>query len=108
MSKAGETRLQMPSRSNRDGGQAFFTAVGCMDGRVQEPVLAFGQQKFGAKYADTITEAGLVGLLAKKNIDRALLDSIRKKIAENGYKRVIADHTYEIRMKQLLNIISGN
>jgi len=80
MSKAGETRLQMPSRSNRDGGQAFFTAVGCMDGRVQEPVLAFGQQKFGAKYADTITEAGLVGLLAKKNIDRALLDSIRKKI----------------------------
>ena len=35
-------------------------------------------------------------------------DSIREKIAESGYKRVIADHTYEIRMKQLLDIISGN
>ena len=34
--------------------------------------------------------------------------SLREKIAENGYKRVIADHTYEIRMKQLLDIISGN
>lgn len=35
-------------------------------------------------------------------------DSIREKIAENGYRRVIANHTYEIRMKQLLDIISGN
>ncbi len=35
-------------------------------------------------------------------------DSAREKIAENGYKRVITDHTYEIRMKQLLDIISGN
>ncbi len=60
--------------------ETFFTAVGCMDGRVQEPVLFFGQKKFNAKYADTITEAGLVGLLAKDNIDQALLDSIRKKV----------------------------
>ncbi len=35
-------------------------------------------------------------------------DKKREKIAENGCRRVIADHTYEIRMKQLLNIISGN
>jgi spore maturation protein CgeB len=35
-------------------------------------------------------------------------DSVREKIAENGFRRVIADHTYEIRMKQLLDIISGN
>jgi spore maturation protein CgeB len=34
-------------------------------------------------------------------------DSKRKKISENGYRRVITDHTYEIRMKQLLDIISG-
>lgn len=61
-------------------GESFFTSIGCMDGRVQESVLHFGQQKFGAKYADTITEAGLVGLLARKNIDQALLDSIKKKI----------------------------
>lgn len=61
-------------------GETFFTSVGCMDGRVQEPILHFGQQKFGVKYADTITEAGLVGLLAQKNADPVLLDSIKKKI----------------------------
>lgn len=61
-------------------GETFFTSVGCMDGRVQEPVLVFGQGKFGVKYADTITEAGLVGLLAKDNVDPALLDAIKKKI----------------------------
>jgi len=61
-------------------GETFFTSIGCMDGRVQEPILAFGQQKFGVRYADTITEAGLVGLLVKNNVDKTLLDSLRKKI----------------------------
>lgn len=61
-------------------GETFFTSVGCMDGRVQEPVLHFGQAQLGAKYADTITEAGLVGLLSKDNVDSSLLDSIKKKI----------------------------
>lgn len=61
-------------------GETFFTSVGCMDGRVQEPILHFGQEKFGVKYADTITEAGLVGLLAKDNIDPVLLNPIKEKI----------------------------
>lgn len=61
-------------------GETFFTAVGCMDGRVQEPVLHFGQKKLSVKYADTITEAGLVGLLAKKNVKQSLLNSLKKKI----------------------------
>jgi len=60
-------------------GETFFTSIGCMDGRVQEPILAFGQKKFEAKHADTITEAGLVGLLSADNIDQVLLDSIKKK-----------------------------
>lgn len=45
-------------------GESFFTVVGCMDGRVQEPVAEYGKDKFDAKYADTITEAGIVGLIA--------------------------------------------
>lgn len=61
-------------------GETFFTSIGCMDGRVQEPVLTFGQKKFNAKYADTITEAGLVGLLAQKKPDQSLLASIKNKI----------------------------
>lgn len=47
-----------------DLGETFFTRVGCMDGRVQIPLRIYGQQKFGAEYPDTITEAGKVGILA--------------------------------------------
>lgn len=59
--------------------ETFFTSIGCMDGRVQEPILKLGQKKFGVQYADAITEAGLVGLLAKKT-KKSLLNSIKKKI----------------------------
>lgn len=60
--------------------ETFFTSVGCMDGRVQEVVAGFGRQKFGAKYPDTITEAGLVGLLSEDSIDERLINSLKKKL----------------------------
>lgn len=58
--------------------ETFFTTIGCMDGRVQEPVAEFGRKKFGAAFPDTITEAGLVGQLAKANADgnQGLLDAL--------------------------------
>lgn len=61
-------------------GETFFTTVGCMDGRVQEPVAKFGRGRFAAEYPDTITEAGLVGLLARGSGDQSLVDSIKNKI----------------------------
>lgn len=61
-------------------GESFFTTIGCMDGRVQEPVASFGRQKFGGQFADTITEAGLVGILSQENIDDGLLRSLKSKI----------------------------
>lgn len=60
--------------------ETFFTTVGCMDGRIQEVVSRFGRQKFGAVYPDTITEAGLVGLLSKESIDERLINSLKKKL----------------------------
>lgn len=78
-------------------GESFFTSVGCMDGRAQEPVLAFGQKKFDAKYADTITEAGLVGLLAQ-NADSKLLKSLKSKILislEKHHSKGIIVHGHE-------------
>lgn len=45
-------------------GETFFTVVGCMDGRVQGPMAELGRAKFGAKYPDTITGAGIVGKIA--------------------------------------------
>lgn len=63
-------------------GETFFVSVGCMDGRVQDAIARFGREKFGVKFADTITEAGLVGLLSKENVDQFLLDSLKFKIAD--------------------------
>ncbi len=60
--------------------ETFFTIIGCMDGRCQEAVSLFGQDRFGAVYPDTITEAGLVGFLSKEPVDKTLLESLKKKI----------------------------
>lgn len=62
-----------------EGTETFFTTVGCMDGRVQEPISKFGQEKFGAKYPDTITEAGLVGILVN-NPSQEFLSNLKKKL----------------------------
>lgn len=79
-------------------GESFFTTLGCMDGRVQEPVLAFGREVFGAKYADTITEAGLVGLLSKEDQNQELLISTKAKITislEKHHSRGIIIHGHQ-------------
>lgn len=79
-------------------GETFFTSIGCMDGRVQEPIVSFGKKFFGAKYPDTITEAGLVGLLAKKKIDRNLRQSIKEKITislEKHHSKGIIIHGHQ-------------
>jgi len=79
--------------------ETFFTTVGCMDGRVQEVVAEFGRRKFGADYPDTITEAGLVGKLGKKQIDQNLLDSLKFKIVDvsigKHHSKGIVVHGYQ-------------
>lgn len=47
----------------------FITIVGCMDGRVQEPLSTYGRTKFKALYADTITDPGEVGYIANELSD---------------------------------------
>lgn len=76
----------------------FATAVGCMDGRVQEPVFEFAKKRWGVKYVDTITEAGLVGLLASNDPGSLLLDSIKKKVlisVEKHHSKGIVVHGHE-------------
>ena len=36
----------------------FATAINCMDGRVQLPVIKFLQERFKAEYVDIISEPG--------------------------------------------------
>lgn len=64
-----------------DISETFYTVIGCMDGRIQEPVAEFGRKKFGAQYPDTITEAGLVGILSKLKVEEKIFESIKFKSA---------------------------
>jgi hypothetical protein len=80
-----------------DLGETFFTSIGCMDGRVQAPIEAYGQTKYHVLYPDTITEAGLVGLLAN-NPSQELLEAIKKKVlisVEKHHSKGIIVHGHQ-------------
>lgn len=79
-----------------DASETFFTSIGCMDGRVQDPVANFGRQKFGVQFGDTITEAGLVGKLKESSGD--LFESIKAKALislEKHHSKGIIVHGHE-------------
>ena len=44
--------------------ETFATAVGCMDGRGQEPVSEYARARWHVSYIDTITDAGIVNHIA--------------------------------------------
>lgn len=75
-------------------GETFFTTIGCMDGRCQEIVDEFGRAHFGALYPDTITEAGLVGILANHPKDEFLVglkSKILLSIQKHHSKGIVID-----------------
>ena len=57
----------------------FATVINCMDGRVQEPVIAWMKSEYGVQYVDDVTEPGPVCMLAA-NTDYAALESIRRRV----------------------------
>ena len=57
----------------------FVTAINCMDGRVQLPIIEYMKNRFGADYVDMITEAGPIKYLADNN-DKTTVESIRKRV----------------------------
>ena len=58
---------------------AFYTAVNCMDGRMQLPVISYLQERFDVQYIDMITEPGPVSILSEMPVSEAA-KSIFKKI----------------------------
>lgn len=46
---------------------SFCTAINCMDGRTQLPVIKYLQKRFNAQYVDCITEAGPNKVLAEQS-----------------------------------------
>ncbi len=69
----------------------FVTAINCMDGRVQLPVIEYMKNKFNADYVDMITEAGPIKNLAD-NSDAVKIESVRFRVevsvAKHGSKVV--------------------
>lgn len=45
-------------------GGSFATAINCIDGRAQEPVIKLMKQRFGVDFVDMVTEPGVDGKLA--------------------------------------------
>ena len=56
----------------------FATAINCMDGRVQLPVINWLREKLGVDYVDMITEPGPDKILAKGA--GAAVDSIKARV----------------------------
>jgi hypothetical protein len=57
----------------------FVTAINCMDGRVQLPVIDWMKKKYAVDYVDMITEPGPVKILSE-NKPKALIDSLKKRV----------------------------
>ncbi|MBN2599561.1 MAG: hypothetical protein JXA75_03385 [Candidatus Thermoplasmatota archaeon] len=57
----------------------FVTAINCMDGRVQLPVINWMKKQFAAEYVDMITEPGPVKILAE-NATKEIIDSLQKRV----------------------------
>ncbi len=75
----------------------FGTAVNCMDGRTQLPVIEYLKNRFGVEYVDMITEPGPVLLLAhrrKMRLVNNVIASLDISVHRHG-SRVIAVVAHE-------------
>ena len=57
----------------------FATAINCMDGRVQVPVIEYVKRNYGIDYVDMITEPGPNKILAE-NRDNTKVESIKARV----------------------------
>lgn len=70
----------------------FGTAINCIDGRTQEPVIDFMKHKYGIDGVDMVTFPGVDGIISSSGISDAIA-SIRKAVSisiEKHGSRIIA------------------
>ena len=58
--------------------ETFATAINCMDGRTQEPIISWAKKTFEVDYVDAITEPGPDKILAEG--PDTLIESIRNRV----------------------------
>jgi len=64
----------------------FCTAINCMDGRVQAPVINYLKQRFNTDYVDLITEPGPNLILAENTSDglvNSILDRLKVSVVKH-------------------------
>nr|MBN2276687.1 hypothetical protein [candidate division Zixibacteria bacterium] len=70
----------------------FATAINCMDGRVQLPVINFMKERYKVDHVDKITAQGPIKILSE-NRDMKIVEAIRERVAisvEQHGSKVIA------------------
>jgi hypothetical protein len=61
------------------GFGSFATAISCIDGRTQIPVIDYIRKKCKVDYVDMITEPGPIRVLAE-NSDKLMIESIKRRV----------------------------
>jgi len=77
---------------------SFCTAVNCMDGRVQLPVIEYLMRRTGAGYVDSITEPGPIRLLAEEpegEQARSIMSRIDISVHEHGSRFIAVVGHYD-------------
>lgn len=57
----------------------FATAVNCMDGRIQLPVIEYLKNRYKVDHVDTVTEPGPIKILAERT-NVTVLESIKHRV----------------------------
>ena len=57
---------------------SFYTAVNCMDGRAQLPVIKYLSNRFKADFIDSVTEAGAVQYLSERTASQQTKSILRR------------------------------
>jgi len=96
---------------------SFATAINCMDGRTQIPVVDHVRKKYNVDYVDMITEPGPIRVLAE-NKDKPTLESIKRRVGistgkhGSGHIVIVGHHDCagnpvekETQIKQILESI---
>jgi carbonic anhydrase len=75
----------------------FATAISCIDGRVQPPILDWVKKSYFVDFVDAITEPGANKTLSEKNIDkiRQLKSKVLISINAHGSKLVVISGHYD-------------
>jgi carbonic anhydrase len=77
--------------------ETFATAINCMDGRTQEPIISWAKKIFEVNYVDAITEPGPDKILAEG--PDTLIESIRNRVMisvnKHGSQNVIIVSHYD-------------